>query len=224
MQVRRIDLSHVVEPGMPMFPGLPSPVVTALVAREDSRRFYAGGTSFLLTFVTMPGNTGTYMDAPFHRFAGGDDLPDLPLERLAHVPAVVVRVNEPANRPVAGVDTFCPLGGQLQGRAVLVATGWDRHWGEPRYIERNPYLTAEAARFLRDEGVALVGIDSANIDDMADRTRPVHTILLEAGIPIVENLTGLTTLPERGAFLHAAPVKVRGGAAFPVRAYAVLLE
>ncbi|HEX7091870.1 MAG TPA: cyclase family protein [Longimicrobiales bacterium] len=214
---RLIDLSHVVEAGMITYRGLPAPVVCDYLSREASRERYADGTEFHIGRIEMVGNTGTYLDSPFHRFADGKDLAELDLASLADLPGLVVRVTGMQGRAI-GPSAFAPL--DVRGRAVLVHTGWAEHWGTDRYFEGHPFLTEDAARHLRDEGAALVGIDSLNIDDTADGRRPVHTTLLGAGIPIVEHLRGLEQLPAAGFRFSAVPVKVRGLGSFPVRAYA----
>ncbi|HEY8469260.1 MAG TPA: cyclase family protein [Longimicrobiales bacterium] len=216
---RLIDLSHVVEAGMITYRGLPAPVVCDYLSREASRERYAEGTEFHIGRIEMVGNTGTYVDSPFHRFADGKDLAELDLASLADLPGLVVRVVGRQGRAI-GRDAFASL--DVRGKAVLVHTGWAEHWGTDRYFEGHPFLTEDAARHLRDEGAALVGIDSLNIDDTAEGRRPVHTTLLGAGIPIVEHLRGLEQLPASGFRFSAVPVKVRGMASFPVRAYARL--
>ena len=217
VRARLIDLSHVVEAGMITYRGLPAPVVCDYLSHEASRERYAEGTEFHIGRIEMVGNTGTYVDSPFHRFADGKDLAELDLASLADLPGLVVRVAGMQGRAI-GRDAFDSL--DVRGKAVLVHTGWAEHWGTDRYFEDHPFLTEVAARHLRDEGAALVGIDSLNIDDTADGRRPVHTILLGAGIPIVEHLRGLEQLPASGFRFSAVPVKVRGMGSFPVRAYA----
>lgn len=214
---RLIDLSHAVEDGMQTYPGLPAPVVREFWTREDSAAKYAQGTSFHIGRIEMAGNTGTYVDAPFHRYAGGKDLADLPLESLADLEGVTVEA--PGVRAL-GPDIFPERA--LRGKAVLVHTGWARHWGTGQYFAGHPFLTRAAAELLRDAEAALVGIDSLNIDDTDDPRRPVHSILLEAEIPVVEHLCRLELLPRSGYRFHAVPVKVRGLGSFPVRAYAAL--
>lgn len=167
----------------------------------------------------MVANTGTYLDTPFHRFAGGEDLTTLPLGKMADLPGLVVRVNDSRDRTI-NRNVFLPY--DVRGRAVLVHTGWDRHWGTERYGVDAPFLTRDAAVWLAEQGAGLVGIDSVNIDDMGDATRPAHTRLLEAGIPIVEHLCGLEQLPTDGFRFHAAPPRVHEMGTFPVRAYAVV--
>jgi kynurenine formamidase len=215
---RLIDVSHTVEHGMVTDRGLPAPVVCDYLSREASRERYAPGVEFQIGKVEMVANTGTYLDSPFHRYADGPDLADLPLERLADLDTIVVRQPFDQGRAV-GVEALRHL--DVRGKAVLVHTGWDRHWRTERYFEGNPFLTAEAAAWLRDQGAVLVGIDSLNIDDTDDRTRPVHSTLLRAEIPIVEHLRGLDQLPDRGARFFAVPVKFRGMGTFPVRAFAI---
>jgi kynurenine formamidase len=214
-----IDVSHVVESGMVTYKGLPAPLVCDFLSREASRKVYAPGTEFHIGRIDMVANTGTYLDAPFHRFADGIDVADLPLGRVAHLPGLVVRIDPAAGRAVAR-EAFAGL--DVRGRAVLVQTGWDRHWRTDRYFEGHPFLTTDAATWLVEAGAALVGIDSLNIDDTADLTRPVHTALLGAGIPIAEHLTGLARLPDADFRFFAVPVKVRGMGTFPVRAFAVV--
>jgi kynurenine formamidase len=219
MTLRLIDVSHVIENGMITYKGLPAPLVCDYLSREASRKIYAPGTEFHIGKIEMVANTGTYLDAPFHRFADGIDVAGLPLEKLAHVPGMVVRIGPAAGRAVSQ-DAFAGL--NVRGKAVLVQTGWDRHWRTDRYFEGHPFLTAEAARYLAAAGAALVGIDSLNIDDTADMSRPVHTTLLGAGIPIAEHLTGLARLPDADFRFYAIPVKVRGMGTFPVRAFGMV--
>lgn len=196
---RFIDVSHPIEAGMKTYPGLPEPEVTVLLDYEESHEYYAGQAEFCIAALHLCGNTATYVDAPIHRFRGAPDLASLPLESLAHLPVVVVRASGSI-----GPDAFG--GRRLAGTAVLIETGWSRHWRTPRYFEPNPHLTEEACRLLRDEGVKLVGIDSVNIDSMADLRRPAHTTLLAAGIPICEHMTNLAAVPDEGGHLHAVPI------------------
>jgi kynurenine formamidase len=214
-----IDVSHVVESGMITYKGLPAPLVCDFLSREASRNVYAPGTEFHIGKLEMVANTGTYLDAPFHRFADGPDVSELPLDRLANRPGLIVRADPAGGRAVtraafAGLD--------VRGKAVLVHTGWDAHWRTDRYFEGHPFLTADAAEFLAVAGAALVGIDSLNIDDTADTTRPVHTTLLGAGVPVAEHLTGLAALPDDGFTFFAVPVKVKGMGTFPVRAFGLV--
>jgi kynurenine formamidase len=217
----RIDLSHVVEDGMTTYPGLPAPIVCDYLTRERSRSLYAPGTEFQIGVVTLCSNTGTYVDSPFHRYPDGIDLSELPLDRLADLDAVVVDAPGAAGRAI-DADAFAGL--DIEGRAVLVRTGWQRHWRTPEYQSgAHPFLTEAAARHLADAGAALVGIDSLNIDDTPPHgERPVHTVLLAAGIPICEHLADLGPLPREGFRFSAVPVKVRGMGTFPARAYATI--
>ena len=214
-----VDLSHPLEPGMPSYPGLPEPRFETVWTHAESaaRGTYAPGTTFQIAHYHFGGNTGTYVDAPFHRYPKGPDLRALPLEWLVHLPAVVVTAL--IEGPI-GPDRFS--GRDLNGKAVLVRTDWADHWGDPDYFRSGPYLTADACRSLVDAGVTLVGIDCANIDNMQDPERPAHTILLGAGIPIVEHLRALDELPPGGFHFHAAPPAIAGGTSFTVRAYAVV--
>jgi arylformamidase len=218
-KTRIVDLSHVIEHGMTTYPGLPEPQICDFWTREASAANYDDGSSFHIGRIDMVANTGTYLDAPFHRYAEGMDLADLPLPLLAELPAVVVR--RPWDQGIA-IDAVHFEGADVRGKAVLVHTGWDQHWRTDRYGVEHPYLTADAADWLVAGGAALVGIDSNNIDDTRVRARPVHTRLLGAGIPICEHMTGLDGLPEEGFRFAAVPPKVRGMGTFPVRAYAVL--
>jgi arylformamidase len=217
MKISLIDLSHAVEHGMVTYKGLPAPIICDYLSREASRARYGPGTEFHIGKIEMVANTGTYLDSPFHRYADGMDLSQLPLERLANLDTVVVRV--PDGQRSIGQGWFEHL--EVRGKAVLVATGWDRHWRTEQYFEGHPFLTASAAQFLREAGATLVGIDSLNIDDTADLARPVHSVLLDAGIPIVEHLRGLNALPEVGLRFFAVPTKVKAFGTFPVRAFAL---
>jgi arylformamidase len=215
---RLVDLSHPIEHGMVTSPGLPGPVISDFLGREASRGHYAGGTTFHIARVRMVGNTGTYLDAPFHRYADGPDVAALALDRLADLEGALVD----AAGAGRGIDADRFVGRDLAGKAVLVRTGWDAHWRTPRYGEGHPFLTRSAAEHLADARPALVGIDSLNVDDTADGVRPAHTLLLAAGIPIVEHLCNLSALPESGFRFHCVPAPFRGLGSFPVRAYAVL--
>jgi kynurenine formamidase len=200
------------------YKGLPAPIICDFLSREESRKHYKEGTEFSIGKIEMVANTGTYVDSPFHRFADGLDLAELPLASLADLEGLVVRVQD-VGRSIPA-EVFRPF--ELRGKAVLIHTGWARHWRTDRYFEGHPFLTREAAQSLVDAGAAFVGIDTYNIDDTTDGTRPAHTILLGNRIPICEHMCRLELLPERGFRFHAAPVKVKAFGTFPVRAYAVL--
>jgi kynurenine formamidase len=213
-----IDVSHIVEQGMITYTGLPGPEICDYLSREASRAHYSPGTEFHIGKIEMVANTGTYVDSPFHRFAGGKDLADLPLSSLANLDGIVIRVPSGQRQVDAGMFAGLDLG----GKAVLVHTGWSRHWRTDQYFHGHPFLTGEAAEYLVDAGAALVGIDSLNIDDTGDGSRPVHTTLLHNDIPIAEHLTDLDGLPESGFKFFAVPVKVRAFGTFPVRAFGLL--
>ncbi len=219
-----IDVSHTVEAGLITYPGLPGPIIDDFISREDSRINYAPGTEFHIGRIQMVANTGTYVDAPFHRYQEGDDLADVPLHKLANLPGLVVRIPSPSsttgNQRAIDATAFANL--PVTDRAVLVHTGWSQHWKSKRYFTGHPFLTEDAAIHLRDRGAALVGIDSLNIDDTADGRRPVHSLLLEAGIPIVEHLTSLDKLPDDGFNFFAVPTKVKNLGSFPVRAFGLV--
>lgn len=216
---RFVDLSHTVHDGLVTYPGLPAPRVGEHLDRASSRGHYAPGTEFSIGRLELVANTGTYLDAPFHRYADGRDLAELPLETLAELPGVVVRA--PRGERALGPERFAALG-PLAGHAVLVDTGWSSRFGTPAYASGHPFLTRAAAELLVEGGATLVGIDSLNIDDTAGGERPVHSLLLARDVRIVEHLTNLDALPERGFRFSAVPVKVRGMGSFPVRAFARL--
>jgi kynurenine formamidase len=211
-----IDLSHVIEHGMVTYKGLPAPHICDYWEREASAANYDDGSSFQIGRIDMVANTGTYLDSPFHRFADGADLAALELAQLASLPGLVVRSDAQA------VDAAAFEGLDVAGKAVLVQTGWDRHWRTEAYFTGHPYLTEAAARLLADRGARLIGIDSYNIDDTSGRTRPVHTVLLGAGVPICEHMTNLSTLPASGFAFTAVPPKIAAMGTFPVRAFAAI--
>jgi arylformamidase len=217
---RLIDVCHTIHDGMITYKGLPPPVITDHLSREASRGFYAAGTEFHIGKIEMVANTGTYIDSPFHRYSDGKDLADLDLRAVANLDGVVVRCVGLAQR---GVTQARLAELDLKGKAVIFHTGWDRYWRTEKYWDgSHPFLTTESAQYLADSQVALVGIDSYNIDDTADASRPAHSILLARDIPIVEHLCGLNELPDAAFRFFAVPVKVKRFGTFPVRAFAVV--
>ncbi len=214
-----VELSHVIRAGMITYPGLPGPEITPHLTREASRGHYSPGTEFTIGRISLVGNTGTYLDAPYHRYPGGADLAAMGLERTAGLPAVVVRVTGAKQR---GIDVGALAALQVRGAAVLLHTGDDARFGSPAYAEDAHFLTEAGAAWLAGQEPALVGIDAINIDDTADGRRPAHSLLLAAGIPVVEHLTGLGQLPPSGAWFTAAPLRVEGFGTIPVRAFARL--
>jgi arylformamidase len=217
-QKRFIDIAHAIEHDLITYPGLPGPRIGHHLDRASSRQHYAPGTEFHIGKIEMIANTGTYVDAPYHRYADGKDLATLPLGALADLDGVVIRAAQHKGRAIdAALFHGLPLG----GKAVLVHTGWSRHWRTEQYGREHPFLTEDAAEYLVSAGVALVGIDSLNIDDTSDARRPVHSMLLRAEIPIVEHLTNLAALPDRGFRFFAVPPMVTGMGSFPVRAFAI---
>lgn len=214
-----IDLSHTVEHGLITYKGLPAPIICDFLSREQSREHYAPGTEFQIGKIEMVANTGTYLDSPFHRYETGRDLSQLELTSLADLDAVVIHHDTKKGRRVEP-GSFADV--DVRGKAVLFRTGWDEHWQSESYFTGHPFLTKDAAHLLTDREALLVGIDSYNIDDTADLSRPAHSILLGAGIPIVEHMCNLGQLPASGFKFFAVPVKVKGMGTFPVRAFAVL--
>lgn len=212
-----VDLSHLIEPGMVTYKGLPGPLVCDYWSREASAEFYDDGSTFQIGRIDMIANTGTYLDCPFHRYSDGADLGQINLPALAGLEALVVRKPDASGLAIDAADL---AGLDVRGKAVLFHTGWDRHWRTDAYFENHPFLTATAARLLADREAKLVGIDSHNIDDTSARSRPVHTILLGAGVLICEHMTGLGRLPDSGFRFSAVPPRIAGMGTFPVRAFA----
>jgi arylformamidase len=216
---RLVELGHVIRAGLITYPGLPGPSIAPHLTREASRGHYAPGTEFAIDQLTLVGNTGTYLDAPYHRYPDGADLSAVPLDRTADLPATVVRVTG-TEQPA--IDVGAVAGLDVRGKAVLLHTGDDARFGSPAYAERPHFLTRAGAAWLVANGAALVGIDAINIDDTGDGSRPAHTLLLAAGIPVVEHLTGLGQLPPTGARFTAVPLRIEGFGTIPVRAFARL--
>lgn len=213
-----VDLSHAIEAGMVTYPGLPVPVITSHLSREKSRSIYAPGTEFAMDIITMIGNTGTYLDSPYHRYEGGADLAELDIDSLVGLRAEVFHLTDATDR---GIPAEVFYDRDLSGCAVLLHTGWDRLFGTKEYGVDAPFLTAAAAKYLVESKVALVGIDSVNIDEtQGTGERPAHSLLLAAGIHVVEHLTNLSQLPAQGARFTATPPKIKNFGTFPVRAFA----
>ncbi len=210
-----IDLSHDIEHGMITYKGLPAPLICDYLSREESKTKYAPGTEFQIGKIEMVTNTGTYLDCPFHRYADGNDLSQINLDKLAELDGVLIGAE---NNQAIGKNFF--EGNDLFGKAVLVHTGWSNHWRTDAYFENHPFLTAEAADYLVSQKVKLVGIDSHNIDDTRTNTRPVHSVLLKNEILIVEHMTNLHLLTGKNFIFTAVPPKFVGVGTFPVRAFA----
>ena len=217
---RVVDLSHRIRAGLVTYPGLPAPVITPHLTREDSRGHYEAGTEFAMDVITMIGNTGTYLDSPYHRYAEGPDLAGLDLASLVDLPAEVFHLTDLGAR---GIPASVLWDRDVRGKAVLLHTGWDRHFGTPAYGDDAPFLAADGVAYLVEQGATLVGIDSLNIDEVVPHgARPAHSGLLGAGIHVVEHLTNLGELPPSGARFTAVPPAVEGFGTFPVRAFATL--
>jgi arylformamidase len=215
-----IDLSHTIEHGMTTYPGLPAPLICDYLSREASRARYRGGATFQIGRIDMVANTGTYLDTPFHRYENGADLALLPLDGVAGLPAVRVSFPSGSDLAVTRARLDQAIGKrEIRGAAVLVHTGWDAHWRTERYGKANPFLSADACELLLERGAALAGIDSVNLDDMDDLSRPAHSILLRQGVPIVEHMTNLGKVAESGLRFYAVPPKIVGMGTFPVRAF-----
>jgi arylformamidase len=214
-----IDLSHVIYDGLITYKGLPAPIICDFLSREDSRSRYAPGTEFQIGKIEMVTNTGTYVDCPFHRYEDGKDLSEVELERFADLEGIVIRADH-KNGLAITADAF--KGKEIRNRAVLVHTGWDEYWATDKYYENHPFLTEDAAMYLKQAGVKLVGIDSHNIDDTRGNTRPVHSTLLREEILIAEHLCNLKNIPDEGFKFSAVPPKFKGAGTFPVRAFAKL--
>jgi len=220
-----IDLSHEIRDGLVTYPGIPEPKISDVLTREASRERYAPGTEFLINRIDMAGQTGTYLDTPFHRYPDGFDLADLELDVVAGLPIVLIdTIGRTEIRPdvLDGLD--------LAGHAVLFRTGWSVHFGTPAYAIGHPHLDGTSAAVLVARGARIVGIDSLNIDGTATRERPVHSALLAAGIPIVEQMANLDRLAEAlgdpglESRFYAVPPRIRGFPTMSVRAFAVVKE
>lgn len=214
---RYIDLSHTIEHGMMTYKGFPAPIICDFRSREDSAKYYEPGTEFQIGRIDMIANTGTYLDTPFHRYADGHDLSGIELEQVIDLKGVIVRIPHKERLAITD-DDFAGL--DLAGKAVLVHTGWSEFWNTEAYFDGHPFLTEKAATLLVEAGAKLVGIDSHNIDDSRGKSRPVHTILLGAGVLIVEHMCNLTEVPDTGFLFTAVPPKFKGVGTFPVRAFA----
>lgn len=217
MPVTFVDLSHSIEEGMETYKNLPGPIICDYWTREHSRDFYEDGSSFQIGKIEMVANTGTYLDSPFHRYAEGKDLSELILDTLANLDGILISVD---GLKIRAIDATYFQGLDLEGKAVLIHTGWDQFWRTEPYFSNHPFLSQDAAEFLRDAKVKLVGIDSYNIDDTSVKARPVHSILLGAEILIVEHLCNLSALVDKNFSFYAVPPKIKSFGTFPVRAFA----
>lgn len=212
-----IDLSHTIEDGLITYKGLPAPIICDYLSREDSKNVYGEETEFQIGKIEMVSNTGTYLDCPFHCYADGKDLSDIRLEALIDLDAVLIKIHHTQKRNISKEDL---VGYDVKNKAVLFCTGWSEYWNTDQYFEDHPFLTQDAAEYLKNTGAKLVGIDSHNIDNTQTKSRPVHTVLLGAEILIVEHLCNLEAIPEGIFKFTALPPKFKGVGTFPVRAVA----
>lgn len=220
---RVVDLSHPIREGLVTYPGLPEPVITPFLTREDSRAKYAEGTTFAMDIISMIGNTGTYLDSPFHRYGEGADLAGLELATLVDLPTEVFHLTDAWTPERRGIGALALADRDVRGKAVLLHTGWDRHFGTPAYGKGSPFIATDAVEWLVTSGAVLVGIDALNIDDTeSGGERPAHSGFLAGGVHVVEHLTGLEQLPPSGARFFSAPPAVEGFGTFPVRAFALV--
>jgi kynurenine formamidase len=167
--------------------------------------------------VDVRGRVATCLHAPFHRFEHGDDLSRIPLAAVAGIPGIVVDASAQPGALTLELDEET-----VRDRAVLIRTGWDERWGTARYWQPGPYLAVETLDLLLSGGSALVGVDFWNVDDTADLASQARTRLLRAGVLVVEHLCNLRGLPGEGFRFFAVPLRIAGGASFPVRAFAEL--
>ncbi len=216
---RLIDLSHTIEDGLVTYKGLPAPIICDYLSREASKEIYAEGTTFQVGKIEMCSNTGTYLDSPFHRYEKGKDLSELDLESIASLIGAKITIPE----EITAIDEKWFHNTEISGKAVLVQTGWSRHWNTEQYYEGHPYLTEDAALFLKNNGAKLVGIDTYNIDDVSGKDRPVHSVLLGSDILIVEHMCNLESVLSSNFKFYAVPVKIKGFGTFPVRAFAEVI-
>jgi len=220
-RARYVDLSHEIVDGMLTHPGIPGPAISTFLSYEDSKARYAPGTTFAIGRIDLVANTGTYIDTPAHRFEARADTADLALASVVDLPGVLADCLEQASAGRAiGPEAFDGI--DVAGRAVLVRTGWDRHWGTPEYLAGHPFLSGPAAAWLVAAGAIAIGVDTLNVDSLEDPARPAHTAILGAGLPLVEHMTNLGALPADGFRFFAVPPRIRGMATFPVRAFAIV--
>jgi kynurenine formamidase len=217
-----IDLTHPIESGMKTDLRLPPVRITEFWSRAASARNYAPGVSFQIASVEMVQNTGTYVDCPWHRYEDGLGVWNFPLDRFVDLPTVVVDARGKIDSK-GEIDDDAIVSAAKNGHALLVCTGWSRHWGTDEYGSgRHPWISGTCAQLLVDRGVTLYGLDTLNADSFADPSRPVHSILLRAGIPIIENVTNFDRLVGRSVRFHAAPLPIVGFGSCPVRAFAIV--
>jgi kynurenine formamidase len=223
---RIVDLSHTLEEHMPHFP------THSMFFHNLWGSYWHGGRSLSYQLV-MHEHNGTHVDAPAHFIT--DAKPE------AHVTIDQVPVNYLIGR---GVHLDCRTckeadyvskkqitawearhGAIAQGDIVLFDFGWSARWGlrphDRSYVEQWPGVSMEAAEYVTSKSVAAIGVDTLSPDPPeALRTNPVHSVLLEKHLLIIENLTNLGELPDFFLFL-ALPLKIRGGSGSPVRAVAL---
>lgn len=206
-----VDLSHPLHSGMPVFPG--DPEVWVQPAAEIER------DGFAVARLELGSHSGTHVDAPAHSIAGGRTIDEVGLDEL-HGPAVVLQVEGLSSGDVITAEHLAPLLGDRFGgaRIVLLATGWDTHWGTDKYFA-HPTLSREACEVLIDAGMHVLGVDTLNPDPSDGSTLEVHELLLGNDHLIVENLRGLTTLP-REVHFTGVPLRIDSGDGSPIRAFA----
>lgn len=226
--MRFVELNHVITNGLISYPGMPPVEISALYTREQCGNTFGGQSAALLDFIKMVNISGTYIDSPYHRFENGYKICDIPLEKCFNLPAFVVDLGlntDEQGNPVFDVEDMQKAldTEDIHGGAVLLHSGHDKKFMTPAYAVKVPYCTPEAAQWLIDRGVYVVGIDTQLIDNFNDKSKGdrVHDTVLGAGSVICEDMKDLDLLPKKGARLYVIAPRV-AMASFPARVFAVI--
>ena len=231
---RLVDLTHPFDQDTVFWPtGQPFRHSQTAGGQQPDGYFYSAYD------FAMSEHCGTHLDAPIHFAEGGESVGDISLDDLAG-PVAVVDIEQQclANRDYAAsaadLAAFEAEHGPLsEGSIVLFRTGWSKRWPDTlRYLGddtpgkadalRFPGIATDAAQWLADRAVSVVGIDTASIDPGSSTSFPAHQVLAGHSVSILENVARLEELPETGAFLLAFPMKIGRGSGAPCRIAALV--
>lgn len=208
--MKLIDLTHLISEEVLPYPGTePALLAEANTLEKDG---------FRETSIRMYSHTGTHMDAPAHMLRSGEYLDSMDISRFCGR-AYVMDCTRYGEGGLIGDDEL-RNDARLEGAEYLIlSTGWEKHWNTPKYFGRFPVLTEKAAMYLSSLGIKGIGVDAMSLDTMDSTAFPVHHIIFERGMLVVENLCNLAGIRGKNVSFFALPLKFKDSDGAPVRAF-----